>query len=225
VLKRVYQPQPTRSYTYDATLGLTDDQRVFQQTALDFARKEMAPLAAKWDEDKHFPADVLKKAAELGFAGIYTRSDVGGSELGRLDAAVIFEALATGCPSTAAYLTIHNMCSWMIDTFGNEEQRKRFVPAMTKLDLFASYCLTEPNSGSDASSLQTRAVKKGDTYYLTGSKAFISGGGVSDVYIVMARTGGPGPKGISAFLVEKGMKGLSFGANERKLGWNRYTRG
>jgi len=211
---------PVRKYTFDATVGLTEDQILFQQTALQFAKEQMAPYAAEWDEKKHFPQDVLRKAAELGFAGIYVRDDVGGAGLGRMDAAVIFEALATACPSTAAYLTIHNMCSWMIDTFGNEEQRKKYLPRLTTLELFSSYCLTEPNAGSDAASLQTRAERRGNKYILNGTKAFISGGGVSDVYIVMARTGGPGPKGVSAFIVEKGFKGLSFGANERKMGWN-----
>ncbi len=205
---------------FDASVGLTDEQKMFQQTAQEFADKEFRPFAAEWDEKKHFPMDVLRKAAELGFAGVYVRDDVGGAGLGRLDAALIFEALATGCPSTAAYLTIHNMCSWMIDTFASEDLRQKYLPRMTTLELFSSYCLTEPNAGSDASSLQTRAEKKGDKYILNGTKAFISGGGVSDVYIIMARTGAPGPKGISAFIVEKGFKGISFGANERKMGWN-----
>lgn len=207
-------------YKFDASIGLTEDQKQFQQAAMEFADEEFKPHAAEWDEKKHFPMDVLRKAASLGFAAVYVREDVGGAGLGRMDAAVIFEALATGCPSTAAYLTIHNMCSWMIDTFGSEHLRLKYLPRLATLELFSSYCLTEPNAGSDASSLQTRAEKKGNKYILNGTKAFISGGGVSDIYIVMARTGGPGPKGISAFIVEKGFKGLSFGANEKKLGWN-----
>jgi isobutyryl-CoA dehydrogenase len=172
------------------------------------------------DEKKVFPVEALRAAAALGFGGVYVRDDVGGSALSRLDASVIFEALSTACTSTTAYLTIHNMCAWMIDQFGSDELRQRFLPQMVTMEKFASYCLTEPGSGSDASSLQTRAVKKGDQYVLNGAKAFISGGGSSDVYIVMARTGGDGPKGISAFIVEKGTPGLSFGKQERKLGWN-----
>ncbi|KAF9321307.1 Isobutyryl-CoA dehydrogenase, mitochondrial [Podila horticola] len=174
----------------------------------------------EWDEKKHFPVDVIRKAATLGVGGLYTREDVGGSGLGRLDASVVFEALATGDVSTTAYLTLHNMCSWMIDEFGNEEQRQRYLPRITSMEKLASYCLTEPGAGSDAVGLSTTAVKKGSHYVLNGSKAFISGGGSSDVYLVLARTGGPGPKGISCFIIEKGFKGLSFGKKEVKLGWN-----
>jgi len=199
---------------------LTEDQVQFQDVARAFAADEMAPHAAKWDEEKIFPEDTLRKAAELGFAAIYTRDDVGGSGLGRLDAAVIFEELASACPSTAAFLTIHNMVCWMIDRFGSDEQRSRFLPRLCTMELFGSYCLTEPGAGSDAASLKTRAERDGDSYVLTGEKAFISGGGRSDVYVVMARTGEAGPKGISAFIVEKGTPGLSFGKQESKMGWN-----
>ncbi|KAA5604149.1 acyl-CoA dehydrogenase [Roseospira marina] len=199
---------------------LTEDQVQFQDVARAFAADVMAPQAARWDEEKIFPEDVLRQAAELGFAAIYTRDDVGGSGLGRLDAALIFEELATACPSTAAFLTIHNMVCWMIDRFGSEEQRTRWLPGLCTIERFASYCLTEPGAGSDAASLKTRAEADGDSYVLTGEKAFISGGGRSDLYLVMARTGEPGPKGISAFVVEKDTPGLSFGKPERKMGWN-----
>lgn len=213
-------PLSGAGFNYDVSFGLTEDQKQYQETAFAFAKAEMEPYAAKWDEDKHFPIPTLKKAAELGFAGIYVDPDYGGTGLGRKDATVIVEALATACPSTAAFVTIHNMCSWMIDTYGNEKQKKELLPELCKMDILASYCLTEPNSGSDAASLQTKAVKKGDKYILNGSKAFISGGGVSDVYLIMCRTGDQSAKGISCFYVRKGTPGLSFGANERKLGWN-----
>ncbi|MTW15218.1 acyl-CoA dehydrogenase [Rhodoplanes serenus] len=197
----------------------TEDQRAFQETARSFATEAMLPHGARWDEDSIFPVDTLREAAALGFAAIYVREDVGGSGLGRLDAALIFEELAAACPSTAAYLSIHNMVTWMIDRFGSDEQRRTWIPKLVSMDWLASYCLTEPNAGSDAAGLATRAVRDGDHYVLDGAKAFISGGGVSDFYLVMARTGGPGPKGISCIAVEKGTPGLSFGANERKLGW------
>ncbi len=199
--------------------GLTSDQEAFRQAARDFAEGEMAPHAAHWDEEEIFPVEALRKAAALGFAGIYVGDDVGGSALSRLDAALIFEELAAACPSTAAYISIHNMAAWMIDNFGSDEQRRRWLPDLTTMTTFASYCLTEPNAGSDAASLRTRAELRGDYYVLNGSKAFISGGGSSDVYVVMARTGGPGPKGISCFAVDKGIPGLSFGKQEKKLGW------
>ena len=199
--------------------ALTDEQQAIQEMAQRFAADELAPHAAEWDEKKHFPVDVIKKSAELGLAGIYTREDVGGSGLGRLDAALIFEALSAGCTSTAAYISIHNMCSWMIDRFASEELRQKYCPKLTSMEMVASYCLTEPGSGSDAAALKTKAVKDGDQYVLNGSKAFISGAGVSDLYVVMVRTGEDGPKGISTVLVEKGTPGLSFGANERKMGW------
>jgi alkylation response protein AidB-like acyl-CoA dehydrogenase len=199
---------------------LTEEQRAIKDTARAFARDEMMPFARHWDEDEIFPVDTLRQAAALGFGGIYVRADVGGSELSRLDAALIFEELAQGCPSTAAYLSIHNMVAWMIDAFGASELRQRFLPDLCSMSKFASYCLTEPDAGSDAASLRTRAVREGDHYVLDGAKAFISGGGSSDVYLVMARSGEGGPRGISAFLVEKGTPGLSFGAQERKLGWH-----
>ncbi|WP_428696692.1 isobutyryl-CoA dehydrogenase [Stappia sp.] len=199
--------------------ALGEDQRAFQDVARQFARDEMEPHAAEWDEKSFFPVETLRKAAELGFGGIYVGDDVGGSGLGRLDAAVIFEELARGCTSTAAYISIHNMAAWMIDRFGSSEQRQRFLPALCSMEHFASYCLTEPGAGSDAASLRTRAVRDGDHYVLNGSKAFISGGGMSDVYVVMVRTGGDGPKGISCLVVEKDTPGLSFGAQEVKLGW------
>ncbi len=200
--------------------ALTDDQQAIQETARRFAADELAPHAAEWDETKFFPVDVIRKSAALGLAGIYTREDVGGSGLGRLDAALIFEALSAGCTSTAAYISIHNMCTWMIDSFGSEALRQKYCPRLTSMELLSSYCLTEPGSGSDAAALKTRAVRKGDDYVLNGSKAFISAAGVSDLYLVMVRTGAEGPKGISTVIVEKGTKGLSFGANERKMGWN-----
>ncbi len=200
--------------------ALTDEQEAIQEMARRFAEDELAPNAAKWDEEKHFPVDVIRKSAELGLAGIYTRDDVGGSGLGRLDAALIFEALSAGCTATAAYISIHNMCSWMIDRFASDELRKKYCSKLTSMEMVASYCLTEPASGSDAAALKTKAVKDGDHYVLNGSKAFISGAGVSDLYVVMVRTGDEGPKGISTVLVEKGTPGLSFGANEKKMGWN-----
>ncbi|MDB5470836.1 MAG: acyl-CoA dehydrogenase [Caulobacter sp.] len=199
--------------------SLTDDQRAIQEMAQAFARDELAPNAAKWDEESHFPVDVLRQAAGLGFAGVYVQEDVGGSGLSRLDASLIFEALSYGCVPTAAYLTIHNMASWMIDRFAGDELRHKYLPRLTTMELIASYCLTEPGSGSDAASMRTTARLDGDHYVLNGSKAFISGAGVSDIYVVMARSGGDGPKGVSTFVVEKGMEGLSFGANEKKMGW------
>jgi hypothetical protein len=198
---------------------LTEDQRLIQKTARDFAQAKLAPFAAKWDEEETFPVPAMREAAELGFAGIYVKGDVGGSELTRLDAAFIFEELSAGCTSTAAYISIHNMASWMIDRFGTDEQRRKWLPKLATMEWIASYCLTEPGSGSDAASLKTKAVRDGDHYVLNGAKAFISGAGVSDVYVCMVRTGGEGPKGISCLVVEKGTKGLSFGKNERKMGW------
>lgn len=199
---------------------LTEDQRAFQDLARGFAEDSLAPHAAEWDEKEIFPVEALRKAAELGFGGIYCKDEFGGSGLSRLDAAIIFEELSAGCVSTSAYLSIHNMATWMVDRFGNQEQRARWVPGLTSAQLFASYCLTEPGAGSDAASLRTRAERDGDHYVLNGSKAFISGGGASDVYVAMVRTGEAGPKGISCVVVEKGTPGLSFGKKERKLGWN-----
>lgn len=199
---------------------LTEEQQAFQDVARQFAADELAPFAAEWDRDAFFPVATLRKAAALGFAGIYVREDVGGSALTRLDAALIFEALSEGCTSTAAFLSIHNMASWMIDRFGTDAQRQEWLPRLTPMELIASYCLTEPSSGSDAASLKTKAVREGDHYVLNGSKAFISGAGTSDIYVCMVRTGEAGPKGVSCLVVEKGMPGLSFGATERKMGWN-----
>lgn len=209
---------PSRRRTMD--FSLDDDQKAFQQTARAFARERMLPHAARWDADKEFPAQTLREAAALGFGGIYVRDDVGGSGLSRLDAALIMEELAAACPSTAAYVSIHNMAAWMIDAFGDDGQRRRFLPKLCSMEHFASYCLTEPGAGSDAAGLRTRAVADGDSYVLDGTKAFISGGGRSDVYVVMARTGGEGAGGVSAFAVEAGTPGLSFGKQENKLGWN-----
>jgi len=198
---------------------LNDEQRAFQATARQFARDEMMPRARDWDEGEVFPVDALRKAAALGFGGIYVKEDVGGSALSRLDAALIFEELAQGCTSTAAYISIHNMAAWMIDGFGGDAVRKKFLPKLCTMQHFASYCLTEPGAGSDASSLTTRARREGEHYVLDGAKAFISGGGVSDIYVVMARTGEAGPRGISCIVVEKGTPGLVYGAPEKKLGW------
>ena len=200
--------------------ALTDDQRAIQDAARAFAEAELAPHSARWDEDKHFPVDVLKAAAEMGFAGIYTGEEHGGMGLGRVEAAVIFEELSRGDVATAAFISIHNMATWMIDSFGSDELRARFVPSLVGMEKIASYCLTEPGSGSDAAALRTTAVRNGDHYVLNGAKAFISGAGTSDVYVVMVRTGGEGPKGISTLVVEAGTPGLSFGANEKKMGWN-----
>ncbi|MHC0055780.1 acyl-CoA dehydrogenase family protein [Actibacterium sp. D379-3] len=196
------------------------EQVAFVEMAEGFALHELRPHAIEWDEGKHFPTDVLAQAGGLGLGAIYTREDVGGSGLGRVDSVMIFEALAKGCPTVAAYISIHNMCCWMIDIYGTEEQRAAWCPKLATMETLASYCLTEPGAGSDASALSTRAVRDGDDYLLTGQKQFISGAGTSDVYIVMARTGDAGPGGISAFIVEKDTPGLSFGANERKMGWN-----
>jgi alkylation response protein AidB-like acyl-CoA dehydrogenase len=198
---------------------LNEDQRMFQETARAFAKEVFEPNAAHWDEESHFPLDELRQAAELGFAGIYVRDDVGGVGLGRLESTIIFEELSSACPSTAAFISIHNMASWMIDNWGTEEQRRKWLPRLTTMELVASYCLTEPGAGSDASSLRTKAVRDGDHYVLNGSKAFISGGGRSDIYVVMVRTGEDGPKGISCVVVEKDTPGLSFGAQEKKMGW------
>jgi len=199
--------------------SLTEEQQAFKDLAASFARDEMEPFAREWDEASVFPFETLRKAAALGFGGIYVREDVGGSALARLDAAIIFEELSKGCTSTAAYISIHNMASWIIDRFGSDQLREEYLPGLCSMELFASYCLTEPGSGSDAASLRTRAVRDGDHYVLNGSKAFISGGGVSDVYVVMVRTGGEGPRGISCLVVDKDTPGLSFGAQEVKLGW------
>ncbi|KUI16809.1 acyl-CoA dehydrogenase [Mycobacterium sp. GA-1285] len=200
--------------------GLDDDERVIADTAAAFAEKRLAPFALEWDKTHHFPTDVLREAAELGMAAVYCNEDVGGSGLRRLDGVRIFEQLATADPTVAAFLSIHNMCTWMVDTYGTPEQRKSLVPRLASMELIASYCLTEPGAGSDASALRTKAVREGDHYVLDGVKQFISGAGSSDVYVVMARTGGEGPRGISTFLVEKDAPGLTFGADEEKMGWH-----
>ncbi len=199
---------------------LSDQQQAFVDMATEFADDELAPFSLEWDQKKHFPIDTLKKAGSLGLGAICVADDVGGSGLGRLDTALIIEALATGCPTVAAYISIHNMCATMIDRYGTPEQREEHLPALATMDALASYCLTEPGCGSDAAALKTRAVRDGDGYVLTGQKQFISGAGASALYIVMARTGKEGPKGISAFLVPGNAKGLTFGANEKKMGWN-----
>jgi alkylation response protein AidB-like acyl-CoA dehydrogenase len=199
---------------------LTEDQTAFRDMARAFAAEQFAPNAEKWDEEKTFPVMELRKAAELGFAGIYVGEEHGGSALTRLDAAIIFEELASGCASTAAYISIHNMASWMIDRFGSDQVRNKFLPKLTTMEHFASYCLTEPGSGSDAAALRTKAVRDGEEYVLNGSKAFISGGGRADVYVTMVRTGEDGPRGVSCIAIPADAPGISFGAQERKMGWN-----
>ncbi len=199
---------------------LNEDQRAIQAMAEAFAAERVAPNALDWDVEKHFPADVIRETGPLGLGGIYCSDDIGGSALGRLDAVLIFEALARACPAFSSFISIHNMAASMIDRFGDEAQRQRFLPKLTSMEWLASYCLTEPGSGSDAAALKTRAVRDGSHYVLNGTKQFISGAGDSDLYIVMARTGEDGPKGISTFVVPKDAPGLTFGANERKMGWH-----
>jgi isobutyryl-CoA dehydrogenase len=199
---------------------LSEDQRAFRDVARSFAENELAPHAAEWDERCHFPVATLRAAAALGFAGIYVDEAHGGTGLSRLDAALIFEELAAGCTSTAAYISIHNMVAWMIDAFGTPEQRVRWLPDLMTMEHLASYCLTEPGAGSDAAGLQTRAERRDDAYVLNGSKAFISGAGESDLYACMVRTGGEGPEGITCVVVERGTPGLGFGKQEKKLGWH-----
>lgn len=200
--------------------ALSGEQLAMRDMARAFAAEEIAPHALEWDQAKHFPVDVLRRAAVLGMAGMSVGDDHGGTGLTRLDTAVIIEELARGCPSMAAYLSIHNMVAGMIDRHGSEAQKATFLPGLLSMDVLASYCLTEPGSGSDAAALGTRAERDDDIYVLTGQKQFISGAGAAGLYLVMARTGAGGPKGISAFLVTADMEGLSFGANERKMGWN-----
>ena len=200
--------------------ALTDDQRAIQDVARAFAEAELAPHSAEWDETKHFPVETMRRAAEMGFAAIYAGEEHGGMALGRVEAALIFEELSRGDVSTAAFISIHNMVTWMIDSFGDAALRARFVPALATMEKIGSYCLTEPGSGSDAAALRTTAKRDGDHYVLNGSKAFISGAGTSDLYVVMCRTGEAGPKGVSAIVVEKDTPGLSFGGQERKMGWN-----
>lgn len=200
--------------------ALTADQRAIQDAARTFSEAELAPHSAEWDETKHFPVETMRRAAEMGFAAIYAGEEHGGMALGRVEAALIFEELSRGDVSTAAFISIHNMVTWMIDSFGEAALRARFVPALATMDKIGSYCLTEPGSGSDAAALRTTAKRDGEHYVLNGSKAFISGARTSDLYVVMCRTGEAGPKGVSAIVVEKDTPGLSFGSQERKMGWN-----
>ena len=217
----VFRRRAMHSLAFSPSDGLDSELSALYDVARSFAEKEMLPKAAFWDAEEHFPRAELRQLAALGFAGAYTRDEHGGSGLSRVASSVVFEALAAGCTSTTAYLTIHNMVTWMVDTFGSSEQRARWVPSLCSMDLFGSYCLTEPGSGSDAASLRTSARLDGDHWVLNGEKAFISGGGESDLYVVMCRTGDPSSsKGISAVVVEKNAPGLSFGKKEKKLGWN-----
>lgn len=197
----------------------TAEHQAFRQMAADFAQNKLAPMADSWDEHSHFPVDVLREAAKLGMAGMVAREDIGGAQLTRLDASLIFEQLATGCVSTSAYLSIHNMVTTLIDRYADEELRSFWGPKLTAMDVIASYCLTEPDSGSDAASLKTRAIRDGDHYIVNGAKAFISGGSVSDIYLCMVRTGDESHHGISCLLVEKNTPGLTFGKLEKKMGW------
>jgi len=199
---------------------LTDEQRQIQEMAQQFTADAITPHAAEWDEKHIFPRDTIRRAAELGFGSIYVSEESGGIGLGRLEAALIMEAMAYGCPSTSAFISIHNMASWMIDRFGSATVKEKYLPPLVTMERIASYCLTEPGSGSDAAALKTRAVKDGDSYVVSGSKAFISGGGENEVYVCMVRTGQDGPKGISCLVIEKAMAGVSFGAQEKKLGWH-----
>jgi alkylation response protein AidB-like acyl-CoA dehydrogenase len=199
---------------------LTEDQLAIQDMARRFTADMITPHAAEWDETKHFPRDVVRQAGELGFGAIYISEEMGGINLGRLESALIFEALSYGCPSTAAFISVHNMASWLIDKFGNEDIRQRYLPQLVGMEKLASYCLTEPSSGSDAAALRTTARLEGDHYVVNGTKQFTTGGGVNDVYVAMVRTGDAGPKGISCLVIEKDWEGVSFGANEKKLGWN-----
>ncbi|GGX80046.1 acyl-CoA dehydrogenase family protein [Vogesella alkaliphila] len=200
--------------------ALSDEQIAFRDSARAFADNELAPHAAHWDEAEIFPVDAIRRAGEMGFCGLYTPEQYGGLGLTRQDAAIVFEALAGGCTSTTAYLTIHNMVSWMIGSFARPEVAAQWVPQLASGELLGSYCLTEPGAGSDAANLRTRAERDGDSYILNGSKAFISGAGSSDVLVVMARTGGAGPKGISAFVVPADLPGIVYGKKEKKMGWN-----
>jgi len=204
----------------DAAFDLPEATRELQALAQDFARDVLAPKALDWDRDKHFPVDELRQAAALGMAGLYVREASGGAGLTRLDAAVVFEALATGCPTVSAFLSIHNMVGWMVDRYGDDAQRADWLPGLLTMERIGAYCLTEPGSGSDAAALRTRATRTNEGWLLNGSKQFISGAGAADLYLTMVRTGGDGPGGISAMLVPAGTPGLSFGANERKMGWN-----
>ncbi len=200
--------------------SLTDDQLAIQDMARKFTADQITPHAAQWDEEKHFPRDVVRQAGELGFGAIYISEEMGGINLGRLESALIFEALSYGCPSTAAFISVHNMASWLIDKFGGDEIRQRYLPGLVSMEKLGSYCLTEPGSGSDAAALKTTARLEGDHYVVSGTKQFITGGGVNDFYVTMVRTSDNGAKGISCLVIEKDQHGVSFGANEKKLGWN-----
>jgi acyl-CoA dehydrogenase len=200
--------------------SLTEDQLAIQDMARRFTADRITPFAAQWDEEHHYPIDVWKAAGELGFGAIYVSEESGGTGLGRLEAALIFEALSYGCPATSAYLSVHNMATWIIDSFGSDDLKSRYLPGLVPMDLLGGYCLTEPGSGSDAAALKATACLEGDHYVVNGTKQFITGGGVNDVYVVMVRTGQDGPKGVSALVIEKGWEGVSFGAPEKKLGWN-----
>ncbi|MBX9881548.1 MAG: acyl-CoA dehydrogenase family protein [Sphingomonas sp.] len=199
---------------------LTDDQREIQELARRFTADRITPFAGEWDEKHIFPRETIKAAAELGFGAIYVSEESGGIALGRLEAALIMEAMAYGCPSTSAFISIHNMAAWMIDRFGSEAVKAKYLPQLVGMDWIASYCLTEPGSGSDAAALKTRAVRDGDHYVVTGTKQFISGAGENELYLVMVRTGEEGPRGISCLAIERDTPGVSFGANEKKLGWH-----
>ncbi len=199
---------------------LTEDQLAIQDMARRFTADAITPNAAQWDEEKHFPRDVVRQAGELGFGAIYISEEMGGINLGRLESALIFEALSYGCPSTAAFISVHNMASWMIDKFGGDEIKQRYLPSLVGMEKLGSYCLTEPSSGSDAAALRTTARLEGDHYVVNGTKQFITGGGVNDYYVAMVRTGDNGAKGITCLVIEKEWEGVSFGANEKKLGWN-----
>src|SRR6478735_5128534 len=199
---------------------LTDDQLQIQEMARKYTADAITPFAAEWDEKHIFPRDTIREAAELGFGAIYVSEESGGIGLGRLEAALIMEAMAYGCPSTSAFISIHNITAWMIDRFGSAEVKQKYIPSMITMEKMGSYCLTEPSSGSDAAALKTKAILDGDHYVVSGSKAFISGAGENEIYVTMVRTGEEGPKGITALVIEKDMKGVSFGAQEKKLGWH-----
>ncbi|MCF2571315.1 acyl-CoA dehydrogenase family protein [Brevibacterium sp. UCMA 11754] len=209
----------SRSTAAALPFGLTEEQQTISGMVREFADSEIAPHALEWDANHHFPVDVIKRSADLGMGGIYVSEEAGGTGMGRMDAALIFEAMSTACPSVAAYISIHNMVAWMIDKYGDAEQKEKYLSKLVSMDHLGSYCLTEPNAGSDAAALRTSAREDVDSYVLNGVKQFISGAGTSETYLVMARTGQDGSRGISAFILEKGMEGLSFGPNEQKMGW------
>ena len=209
----------SRSTAAALPFGLTEEQQTISGMVREFADSEIAPHALEWDAEHHFPVDVIKRSADLGMGGIYVSEEAGGTGMGRMDAALIFEAMSTACPSVAAYISIHNMVAWMIDKYGDAAQKEKYLSPLVSMDHLGSYCLTEPNAGSDAAALRTSAREDGDSYVLNGVKQFISGAGTSETYLVMARTGQDGSRGISAFILEKGMEGLSFGPNEQKMGW------